>query len=367
MRFDINGCSETFIEQITSFYHAFGFFVLSNAVTEEQRKEFIQLGDRISRDRSAVSITDLPTGSNAFFGHTIEDYPELKELLVPTVLDAILKKALGDSYLYLGSDLSVFNSSKVQPWHRDWITDLPVIKVGYYSLPQANFGGQLRIIPGTHHIRSALNKIISRALAWPEKPSQRGGLNESNSFPKNIIYSQPLPVNDRNYIYNHFGQKISAGESALAYLPHQELEPDDTAFICFDPRAVHAGTWSDPIEHRIMFSALFAANPFADFPHKADLQANNSSDLALQLLELLVVDRLFHDVMSTYHPTGKLPDFASDHLIDFGHVNDNFFVNYKDQTLYFDHLPRSGLNAIEELAPDEKQEARRRLNASYYT
>lgn len=367
MRFDASEGSEQFYEQISNFFHAFGFFILGNALQREDQERLLKVGDKISLDRKKVPLEQLPADANSIFGHTIEDYAELKELLVPNSVDRILKKALGNKYLYLGSDLSVFNSKIVQPWHRDWITDLPIMKVGYYSLPKAKIGGQLRIIPGTHDIRSNLNKVISGSMAWPARATHVGGLNESNAFPKNIIYSEPLNSQNFNYLYNHYGSKISADEKGLAYLPHQELDTaDDTAFVCFDPRTIHSGTWSEPAEQRILFSALFAANPFSDFPKRRNLKITDTSELALQLLELLIIDRLFHDVLTTYHPDGKLPNFASEHLVDFGFKNGKFFISNENDVCYYNHLPKSGVDTIQKMTPESKAIALRQLNSSYY-
>jgi len=83
MRFDASEGSEQFYEQISNFFHAFGFFILGNALPREDQERLLKVGDKISLDRKKVLLEHLPADTTSFFGHTIEDYAELKELLVP--------------------------------------------------------------------------------------------------------------------------------------------------------------------------------------------------------------------------------------------------------------------------------------------
>ena len=133
------------------------------------------------------------------FPHILEDYPELKSLLAPKPIQNILENTLTE-LLYLGSDLSIFRSEEVQPWHRDWITELPVLKVAYYLLPNAEIGGELRVIPGTHDINCKANQVLSRGMAWPAQPENDGGLNEGNVLPQSIGYGKRYP--DLRYLDN---------------------------------------------------------------------------------------------------------------------------------------------------------------------
>ena len=367
MRFTTTKLSETRLNQISSFYQSFGYFVAADSTPHDVDHALRATADEICLDRKGHNLESTDISQTHFFPHILEDYPELKSILVPKSIQVILQSVLGKNYLYLGSDLSVFNSAEVQPWHRDWITDLPVLKVAYYLLPNAEFGGELRVIPGTHNIDCTTNKILSSGMAWPAQPEREGGLNEGDVLPRSIGYGRPIDHADPRYLDNNHASQLIADETSLCYVPHQAIKTTDTqSFVCFDPRLIHSGTWSPPQERRFLFSTLYGANPFEAYPGKKSDSSDWCQELAGQLLELLVLDRMLHGVDTVYHPLNVAPPFSKSHLIDFGFDGQTYFLKNQDHEYKTNRLSRSGVKANSQMERQDTLDALYRLNASYY-
>ena len=367
MRFKTSKLSETRLNQISAFYQSFGYFVAAESTAEGINQTLRATADGICFDRKGYELSEKDASETHFFPHILEDYPELKSLLAPKPIQNILENTLGQNFLYLGSDLSIFHSEEVQPWHRDWITELPVLKVAYYLLPNAEIGGELRVIPGTHDINCKANQVLSRGMAWPAQPEHDGGLNEGNVLPQSIGYGTQIPNADLRYLENGLASQIIADETSLCYLPHEAIKTTDTqSFVCFDPRLIHSGTWSLPSERRFLFSTLYGANPFEDYPGKKNNSWECCQELAGQLLELLILDRMLHGVDTVYHPTNKVPPFSKSHLIDFGFDGQTYFLKNQDHEYKTTHLNRSGVTVNSQMERQDTLAALCRLNASYY-
>ena len=89
-------------------------------------------------------------------------------------------------------------------------------------------------------------------------------------------------------------------------------------------------------------------------------------ELAGQLLELLILDRMLHGVDTVYHPTNKVPPFSKSHLIDFGFDGQTYFLKNQDYEYKTNHLNRSGVTTNGQMERQDTLAALCRLNASYY-
>ena len=120
-----------------------------------------------------------------------------------------------------------------------------------------------------------------------------------------------------------------------------------------------------PSERRFLFSTLYGANPFEDYPGKKNNSWECCQELAGQLLELLILDRMLHGVDTVYHPTNKVPPFSKSHLIDFGFDGQTYFLKNQDHEYKTNHL----IGLVLQQRPNGRQDtlaALCRLNASYY-
>jgi hypothetical protein len=207
---------------------------------------------------------------------------------------------MGERWLYLGSDLSVFSPFQTQPWHRDWVTHIPILKVGVYLNTATEIGGELRIIPSSHHIGSPLSRSLNKALAWPKLLTNPGGLNENQHFPTNFNYGNH--PDDGNYAHFSYVKQNQEAHPETFTIPHVAIPLlNEYQAIFFDPRSVHSGSIGLPLVQRVMVSMLFCPNPYDDlFGFDSVGIAQERSVLAKELLELMAIDRMFHRQNNTY-------------------------------------------------------------------
>jgi hypothetical protein len=177
--FSVDQLTPELLPQVANLWHVFGYFTLSGVIDQATETQLLQLARAMYQQRRGKSLDRLPDAEGAFEGSIWEEFPAIpKRLLTPTVLD-LIQALLGEQWLYLGSDLSIFSKTSTQPWHRDWDLPLPILKIGYYmNTRRIRTGGEFRIIPGSHRSEDSYASQLKQALAWPSPLTQPGGLNE---------------------------------------------------------------------------------------------------------------------------------------------------------------------------------------------
>jgi len=314
-------------DQIFNLFHTFGYTVFENSFSDCGAAELRGIASQIIKARRGVELSEWPIGSGCFEGSVIEDFPALGGFFFSETMVRAIEAIAGKQWLYLGSDLSLFSPLQTQPWHRDWITHLPVLKIGVYLHEALQIGGELKIIPGSHRIGDSYCKMISKGLAWPRPLQSPGGLNENNFFPPNVNFSNH-PA-DRDYLHllpGHSEKNFSP--SKPINLPHASIPLDGvTQTIFFDLRTIHCGTIGLPINQRIMMSALFCPNPFDEsFDYQSIGVTTSREDLAKELMQVMALDRLHHGMLDhTYHKDGKEPNIGVEHKVS---------IKIKDRHVY---------------------------------
>ena len=304
---------------VANFFHTFGFLVINDfIVSTEKRIALINLINQTLSIRRSLTLQEIPVNTGIFEGGVVGELPELFHLLLSKSTQTLVSKLLGEKWLYLGSDLSVFSPFQAQPWHRDWVTHLPILKVGVYLNTATEIGGELRVIPSSHHISSPLSRGLNKALAWPKPPVNLGGLNENQYFPQNHNYgNHPVDGNYAHLTKDTADQKL---ESKIFTIPHVAIPlTNEFQGIFFDPRSVHSGTIGLPLVQRVMISMLFCPNPYDEsFSFGSFGITQDKMLLATELLELLAIDRMFHKQKNTYGREGpNIYNFLdSDHTFE---------------------------------------------------
>ena len=313
------------LSAISNFFHTFGFFSVGGIVDAAQRQSMSVAAADIAISRRKRKLSEIPLNEGFFEGSICEEFSLASDLFFSDLVSKYIQSSLGSNFIYLGSDFSVFSALKTQSWHRDWWLGLPVMKVGYYlNTSLDGLGGELRVIPGSQRIGDSYSAEIQRALAWPAKKTRVGGLNERDFFPLNYDYSCISGSLDVRHI------SLNAGESSPGVVPHVSISVvDPTQIVCFDPRIIHSGTVSLPLRRRIMFSALFCPNPFDEtFDPAARGISQSRGELAKSLLQTLVLDRIVHSTIHTYHKEGLRPKLSSNHLIDLRISSDSAAITF---------------------------------------
>lgn len=319
--FHANRLTPQLLPQIANLWHTFGYFTLSGIISKKTQAELLQLSEVIYMQRRSKSMAELPDTQGAFEGAIWEEFPSISgHLLTQAALD-LIQSLLGSQWLYLGSDLSIFAKTGTQAWHRDWNLSLPILKLGYYvTQGKIRKGGEFRIIPGSHRISDSYTSQLNRALAWPSVPTQPGGLNERGFLPMNKDYSTTsATIKFRSRVKRFLlGRNSNAIQDRSFELPHMAVPVGDTSqLLFFDPRSIHSGSVATPAQRRVMFSALFSPNPFdPEFDPKAHGLDVTRDAMAESLGETLILDRMAHNMTTTYHPKGLRPNITSQHLLD---------------------------------------------------
>jgi hypothetical protein len=320
------------LPQIANFWHCFGYFTIAGIIDQATETQLMQLANSVYQQRRGKSMDLLPDAEGAFEGSIWEEFPAMAKLLLTPMVLALIQALLGDQWLYLGSDLSIFSKTSTQPWHRDWDLPLPILKMGYYiNTRKIREGGEFRIIPGSHRVEDSYASQLKQALAWPSPLTQPGGLNERGFLPRNKDYSSPaFKRRLRSRIKQLLiGRHEPAPQAKACELPHMAVPvSDSTQLLFFDPRAVHAGSVANPPQRRVMLSALFCPNPF-DPGFDPKMQGLNASRdaMAEALLETMILDRMVHRMTTTYHVNGLLPEISSEHLLDLDFTPGSYSAN----------------------------------------
>jgi hypothetical protein len=171
-------------EQIANFFHTFGLLTVGNVVSPDLAQGLITGYDKVTMARRGESLGDALQKGNIIEVGIVDEFPEFSNFYLSPNLRALYEVLLEKSWLYVGSDISVF-PSYIQAWHRDATGYFPSIKVGYYANPTYKIGGEMRYIPGSHKIGDRYANNLQRGLAWPCPVTKLGGMNEHNFFPEN--------------------------------------------------------------------------------------------------------------------------------------------------------------------------------------
>lgn len=318
--FSINDLNTQVLPQIANLWHCFGYFTVGGIVSHNAKSEISKFASAIYQKRRGQALDQLSDTESALEGSIWEEFPAFSKLLLsPNVLD-LIKALLGDQWLYLGSEMGIFSKTSTQAWHRDWNLPLPILKMGYYIYKRKpRHGGEFRIIPGSHRVEDSYASQLNHALAWPTL-TQPGGMNGRGFLPKNMDYSSAtISKSLRSRIKQILiANKDSTSPTKDCELPHMAIPVSDpTQLLFFDPRTIHSGSVANPPQRRIMIAALFCPNPFDPTFNPTNHGLNTSREaMAKELLETMILDRLYHEMTSTYHSNGLLPEIPSNHLIE---------------------------------------------------
>ena len=320
-------------QQTANFFHTFGFLTIRDVIDVPQVQKLVGGFDKLSAARhNGQSLTDVVKQKNTCDRATIEEFPEFAEFFLSDKMLRLVQLLMGKSWLYVGSDLSVF-SHYIQSWHRDWALPLPTVKIGYYANMPYYLGGEFRYIPGSHRIGDAYANSIQQAMGWPGPVSRPGGLNERNYFPESFNYVAAPPTGNYAFIDKGSGDGSNKELRNFGFaLPHALMKPEQLDIVAFNSCGVHTGTLGLPGHVRAMATAVFCANPFdesVDFARMGIKQTRE--DLAKDLLTHLTTEFLLQKAVGLYHPKGLEPPVGNQHKYKVvGHTDNSISATFGD-------------------------------------
>lgn len=338
------------VEQTRNLFSTFGCFMVRECIDNEYVDLFREGFESVRCASNSYSAGDVER--NLFRSSTIEEFSEFKSLFFTSPILDVVRNVLGDDFLYLGSDVSSW-TGQTQPWHRDWLLQTPVLKVGIYLDPhQVRVGGELRIIPGSHHLNDRFSKLLGFALDWPEgsRDAVGGGMNKNGFLPANYAYSNVVIDESGYHLLDDVGRPIWRGIPNQISIPHVALKPQTSRdVVFFDNRCIHSGTVSIPGRKRIMATATFSCNPtnIRFLEDKFYYKASDLEKASESLAKLLIIDRLFHGNSHSYHPHGLLPDISRRNQITLDFNTSNAYNCYFGENLHTAHcVPMNFLDGI---------------------
>jgi len=238
------------------------------------------------------TITDIP--GQAFLPNFVDSSELYTNFYLGDKFDKIYKYFCGESYLYLGSDGSKFMETSF-PWHRDWFTNMPILKFNFYYNPLPFFGGRFCIIPGSNRPDDQYTRLIQKSMSWPLPCKNAGGMHENNFLPET--------ENPRD-IFSRKKHRVK--------VPHVKISVGRGDVVIFDQRCVHCVENSFPKFPRRLMTILLGKNAF-DLPDNHVALEKHSRDALMGELVDLVVSERNHIGINSYGEALLNSDFTKTH------------------------------------------------------
>lgn len=201
-------------------------------------------------------------------------------------MKSIYRYFAGERFLYLGSDGSHFITTSF-PWHRDWYTQMPIMKFNYYFNKLPFFWGRFKVIPGSNFTSDHYARLLQKSMAWPMQNKLPGGLAENEFLPQiENPRNSPLRAMARRW-------KVRFGlAKPLPTVPHVSIRLRRGDIVIFDQRLIHCVESNFPSFSRRLLTMLLSKNAF-DFSddHYLLKQGNTREGLMREIVDLVVSER----------------------------------------------------------------------------
>lgn len=238
-------------DRIKNYFDTFGFIVIKNVFNNREFKKYLKEYDHQYRVRadehSPVSMLINRLGffqvrkiyseifkktGMTFLPGFMEESKIFVELFLSEKMQDIFTYFCGKNWLYLGSDGSKFITTSF-PWHRDWLTKIPIMKCNVYFNPLPFIGGKFLFIPGSNFESDVYSQMIQKSMSWPMQNKTPSGMNENNRLP--TIKNPRALINWRSLF----------GLDKKFDVPHIELKIGKGDLVLFDHRSLHCvqSTW----------------------------------------------------------------------------------------------------------------------------
>lgn len=349
---EVNHSIQTNDSGIRNFFNTFGFCVIRNFYSKEDYKTLTREYDRLYALRLGHEpIWKMLANRLGFLGPRRYGFRAILKRLFhldgmrffPNFVDSsevfsnfffnkkridIYKYFTGENFFYLGSDGSHFFTSSF-PWHRDWFTALPLLKVNSYFVKFPFFGGRFLIIPGSNRTCDSYAQNLQKCMSWPMQNKKPSGLSENGFLP---------PVsNPRDGYYSRFKEKIRRFlglKVSTIHVPHIALKLGRRDLLFFDHRSIHCVETNFPNVSRRLLTMLVSKNPY-DFPENHYLfERGYTKDGLLREVVDLVVNERNHIGIPAYGDVMKdLPFAKSKHFLKIDKVENGSPVRYNRGTL----------------------------------
>jgi hypothetical protein len=287
---------------VKNYFDTFGFVVIQDVLDKKEFKKYLKEYDAQYEIRAneytpwkmllnrlgfsgpkkfgfrKIAHEIFKKGGMTFLPGFIEESEEYVELFLSKKMQKLFSYFCGDNWLYLGSDGSKFITTSF-PWHRDWLTKIPIMKCNFYFNPLPFLGGKFLFIPGSNFESDVYAQMIQKCMSWPMQNKTPSGLNENDRI--------PIIKNPRNLLkpWNLF-QKNEKFD-----VPYIEIRVRKGDLVLFDHRALHCvqSTW--PRFQRRLLTFLIGKNAFDFKTNHYALNHYTREALMTDLVDLVVNER----------------------------------------------------------------------------
>jgi hypothetical protein len=322
--------------KIRNYFDTFGFVVIKGILNKEEFKELYteydaQYSQRTGRksvkemlwNRLGLTAGPKQYGFKAILKAILKPdgmrflpaFADSSELFMDFFFQERMLKVYryfaGEDFLYLGSDGSHFITTSF-PWHRDWYTRQPVLKMNFYFNPLPFFGGKFFVIPGSNFPGDSYASFLQKSIAWPMQNKLPGGISE-NAF-------LPLMRNPRRSLFQSvrawFLDKLGI-EKDLPNVPHVSLHVEKGDVVIFDQRMIHCVQPTWPEFSRRLLTILLSKNAYEFSDDHYLLKAGHTRENLMREIVDLVVSERNHIGCPDYgeamhkHPFSKTKHFIS--------------------------------------------------------
>ena len=263
-----------------------------------------------------------------FLPNFVDSSQYFTEFFFQEDMQKIYRYFAGEDFLYLGSDGSHFLSTSF-PWHRDWYTKIPIMKMNLYFSDYPFFGGRFMLIPGSNIATDSYASLLQKAMSWPMQNKFPGGMNENSFF--------PFSENPRQ---NYLSQKLQrlkqifSKKSACIKIPHVSVKLNKGDAIIFDQRLIHCVEANFPIVPRRLLTILLAKNAYEfSNDHYLIKSGYTREELTKEIIDLVISERN-HIKTNAYgkaifnHPFSKSHHFIKISKVSDASANEEEIFNY---------------------------------------
>jgi hypothetical protein len=234
---------------VRNYLYTFGYLVLSDFFSRDEIDSQNKIWDDRFHDLTALNVDNTPTYLS------VANYIEKSGAPLLTSdggerFVSLVKKIIGPTAIYCGSTAS--EMSVPTPWHRDIFLKTPIFKFGTYinnvdGGGVSNAGGDLSVVPGSHHAGDVYADGLSSAVHWPER---FGICRTPIQFPMMQASDGSTTLDDYPKV-----------DPITSPFPYQQLKVSPYDLVIFDQRIVHGSTFYQHGKARRMVVAVFATDP----------------------------------------------------------------------------------------------------------
>ena len=326
-------------ERIKNFFDTFGFVVIKNMLNASEYKNLkeeydaqYRLRDASLADQSARraffsgGILDAilkffgrraPTPGMRFLPNFVDTSQYFTDFFFKEEMQKLYRYFAGEDFLYLGSDGSHFLTTSF-PWHRDWYTKNPILKINYYFSDFPFLGGRFMLIPGSNFASDSYAALLQKSMSWPMQNKFPGGMNENSFLPISENPRQSYLAQKWQNLKNYFSRK-----SDNIKIPHVSVKLNRGDVVIFDQRLIHCVESNFPIVPRRLLTILLSKNAFEfSDDHYLIKSGHSRQELMREVVDLVVSERN-HIKIDAYGPAIRNhPLVSSPHFIEISKITD---------------------------------------------